>query len=71
MCFFGVKQGSTDNKDCYCLDRSFGILPLTSFSLVVLNTDLEVKVVSVTTSTRLWLRTRVDRKQPVQSSSAL
>lgn len=66
-----VFRGSTDNKDRYCLNRSFGILPVMRLSLVVLNTDLEVKVVSVTTGRRLWLRTRVDTTQPVQSSSAL
>lgn len=62
MCFFGVQQGSTDNKDCYCLDRRFGFLPVTSLSLV-LNADPEVKVAGDTTSRRRSLRTRVDTKQ--------
>lgn len=49
MCFLSVWRGSTDNKDCYCLDRGFGFLPVMRLRLAVLNTDLEVKVLSVTT----------------------
>lgn len=46
--------------------EALGILPATCLSLVVLKTDLEVKVAGVTTSRRRWLRRRADRKQPSQ-----
>lgn len=48
-----------------------GILPVMTLSLVVLSTDLEVKVAGVTTSRGRWLRTRVDTKQPVQAFGCL
>ena len=52
-CAFLVFRGEAQtNKDCYCFDCAFHILPMMHLNLVILETDLEVKVAAVSVRRR-------------------
>lgn len=67
MCFFWCLREKTDNKDCYCLERGCDVFE----AHIVINSDLEVKVVCVRRNRRRRLKTGEDIKRQIVSSDTI